>query len=433
MLKTSGLISKINRAFLLQAALISIAAVLSVFFAKIVIDEILIKRAIEQEAEYFWEKYRVNNGFALPDTLNLTGYFGIAQLPAEIQPSSPRAEGFREFELDGGSYVLYASGQNEPRLYLLYNRGQVDSLAVFYGVFPLAVVLIVLYLSLLATYRFSRRMISPVSWLAQQVNQADLNSQQISLVRADSMPADADEDIRVLSDAIVDLGERVQAFIARERNFTRDASHELRSPVTVINIAADMLLAEKDLSESAVTTIGRIKRASADMEELIDAFLLLARESDQALSRDQVSVNDVIKEEIERVELINRDDRVQIHLQETHRLNVLASDRVLSAFFGNLLRNAVLYTHHGGVEVKIAERSVVIKDTGKGIPEQQVKDIFKPYYRGDNKETVGHGVGLTIVKRLSDRFNWPISINSALGAGTSIEVGFPDAEAIALE
>ena len=182
MLKTSGLINKINRTFLLQGMLISITAVLSVFFAKTVIDEILIKSAIEQEAGYFWQNYSVDAGVPLPDTSNLTGFFDEARLPGGIRASFPLQSGFHEYNEDGGNYVLHISEQQGRRLYLLYNRGQVDSLAAFYGLFPLTLVLVVLYLSVWLSYRFSRRMISPVSQLARQVNEVDFDSPDFSTV-----------------------------------------------------------------------------------------------------------------------------------------------------------------------------------------------------------------------------------------------------------
>ena len=220
------------------------------------------------------------------------------------------------------------------------------------------------------------------------------------------------------------LGERLESFITRERNFTRDASHELRSPLTVINIAADMLISEQELSVSALKTVDRIKRAVSDMEELTDAFLLLARESDQGLSQDKVCINDVIQEEIDRAQLLIQDKDLAISFTPENRLNAQASDKVVSVIVGNLLRNAILYTDEGSVDIKIISDKVVISDSGKGIPEQQVNDLFKPYYRGSNNSTSGYGVGMTIVKRLTDRFNWPIRIDSTPGLGTSIEVRF---------
>jgi signal transduction histidine kinase len=193
-----------------------------------------------------------------------------------------------------------------------------------------------------------------------------------------------------------------------------------------------MLESEQQLSESGRQTLARIKRAATDMEELIEAFLLLARESDQALANELVDINDVVEDEIDRVQLISHSKHLNINYTPTQQLMVWASGRVLSVLFGNLLRNAVLYTDHGSVDVSITGNSVIIKDSGKGMPEQQVNEIFKPYYRGDHSNTVGHGVGLTIVKRLSDRFNWPITITSALNEGTCVEVRFPEAESSSL-
>lgn len=423
--KRNGLISRITRAFLLQALFISIAALLSVFFAKIVLEEVLIKQAIKEEAEYFWKNYRQDNAFSLPDTLNLTGYLDLDLLPEIVRMRPPEQSGFHEYDDNMNRFVLFLSRNNEQELYLVYNRGQVDSLAAYYGLFPLALILIVLYLSLWLTYRFSRRTISPISQLARQVNEIDFSSQDFSLLQEEKLTSSSNDELQILNDAIMHLGERLESFITRERNFTRDASHELRSPLTVINIATDLLTTDPGLSESSRQNVQRIKRSVTDMQELTEAFLLLARESDQALSKDHVCVNDVIDEEIIRVQLLAEEKDLTIKFQAEHNLYVEASDKVLSVMLGNLLRNAILYTDEGSVDITVTSSSVIISDSGRGISPQQVNDIFKPYYRGNNSSTPGHGVGMTIVKRLSDRFNWPITINSTPGQGTRVEVQFP--------
>lgn len=421
-----SLVRKLNRAFLLQGSLIAVAAILSVFFATIVIDEVLIKKAIEQEAAYFWENYATDDQFPLPDTSNLTGYFDNKQLPEYVNNRLELKPGFSEFQTRQGKFVLYTSNKNNRTLYLIYNRGEVDHLAAYYGLVPLSFVLLVLYISLWLAYRFSHRAISPVTWLANQVNLLDFNAADFSAVKTENLPYNAHDDIQVLSDAIVHLGERLEAFISRERNFTRDASHELRSPLTVINIAADMLLSEQELATPVKNSVLRIKRATSDMEELISAFLLLARESDQVLSSETVCLNDILEEEVERAKVFIENKPLRMNYKATHQVYLRASDKVLSILFGNIIRNAILYTDEGSVDISLTKNCVVIQDSGSGIPEQQVKEIFKPYYRGKSDHR-GHGVGLTIVKRLSDRFNWPINIESKVGMGTNIQIQFPDA------
>ena len=427
MAEGSGILSKITRAFLFQGVLIAIAAILGVFFAKLVIEEILIENAVLEENEYFWKHYRNNHEFPLPDTKNLTGYFEPSLMPAVVQRSLPEHPGFYEYDNDGDPLVLYISEQNQKRLYLLYYRGQVDTLVLYYGLFPLLTVLVLLYLALWLTYRLSHRTVSPIIHLADQINKVDFSNKDLKLNIEQPMLA-SDDEIQVLSDAIVHLGERLNEFIARERNFTRDASHELRSPLTVINIAADMLLSEQELSKPAKNSVNRIKRAIADMEQLTDVFLMLARENDQALNRDRVDIRDVLDEEVERARLVNTNKAVAIDYQSANGLMLLGSKMVLTVLFGNLIRNAMLYTENGQVSVRLDGNSVSIEDSGRGMPQQQIESMFKPYQRGENPGASGFGIGLAIVKRLSDRFNWPINVASELGAGTTIRLEFPDAK-----
>jgi signal transduction histidine kinase len=160
------------------------------------------------------------------------------------------------------------------------------------------------------------------------------------------------------------------------------------------------------------------------MEELTEAFLLLARESEHMLSRDIVCVNDVVREEIDRSELLKQKKDIHVQLVEKEILYTRASDKVLSILFGNLIRNAILYTDEGQVTITLEQNQVSITDSGKGIDQHQLDKIFKPYFRADESDTHGHGVGLTIVKRLSDRFQWPISIHSVPGKGTRVSIQF---------
>ncbi len=89
-----------------------------------------------------------------------------------------------------------------------------------------------------------------------------------------------DADVAVLAKALHTFASRLEDFGERERNFTRDASHELRTPLTVIKVAADVLADEENLSNFARRSIGRIRHSVREIEALIEAFLVLARESD---------------------------------------------------------------------------------------------------------------------------------------------------------
>jgi signal transduction histidine kinase len=434
MRNSGGLRRRLGRAFLLQASFIGVAAVLGVYVAAFAIEELLIKRALEEEAAYYWANAKAHPDFPLPDTLNLTGYLEDDRTPSGLPGSlTGLPPGFHQLEREADFSVAYVEEQEGQRLFLLFDGEQVGQLALYFGLFPLMGALLVVYVAAWLAYRATRQAVSPIIWLAREVQKFDPSSSTGAVFELGEPPGPTDQEVLVLADALSRLSSRITEFVERERNFTRDASHELRSPLTVIRIAADMLLSEQELDRPARNSVLRIKRAAADMEELTEAFLLLARESDQGLPMEPVLVNNVVAQELERAQVLLEDKALEIHTHATHRVHVTTSEKALSILVGNLVRNAFSYTEAGRVDITIAAGDLTIEDSGVGIPEDEVDKVFKPYFRGSGRQRGGHGVGLTIVKRLSDRFEWPVVIESEPGVGTRVIVRFSGAECEVLE
>lgn len=420
-----GLRRTLGKAFLFQAATISVVAVLSVWAAAFVLEEVLIKEALMGEAAYFWDKRRHDPAFPLPDTRNLTAYLEdrtAGSVPGDYRRFGP---GFHQLDSGSGFSVLHVSENQGRRLYLFFDDRNASHLALVFGLAPLAGVLVVLYLVAWLTYRQSRRAVSPVIALAHTVQTLNPERPDKDAFKSPEFTRDADHEVATLADALARFAERIGEFVERERNFTRDASHELRSPLTVIRIATDMLLSEQELSGPARVSVVRVQRSARDMEELVEAFLLLARESEQSLSRDPVDVNALLRDEVDHAREVMGNERIRVETRENRRLTVVASERVLSVIFGNLLRNALNYTDEGRVAITVDADRVRITDSGIGMPEQEIERVFKPFYRSGQARRGGHGVGLTIVRSLSSRFGWPVDIDSRPGVGTTVTVRFP--------
>ncbi len=415
----SGIRARLSRAMLLQAAYISIAAIVSVFLANAMLEGVLIRQALRDEAAFYWVRRAEDPSHSLPATLNLTGYIGDA--PREIANLAP---GFDEWDDGVRRNVVYVSEHAGERLILVFDRSGVARLAVLFGLLPLAFVLLMLYLSTWLSFRASRRAFSPVIALARQVRGLDPAAPEPRRLDRACLP-DADDEVQELADALARYSERLSEFITRERQFTRDASHELRSPLTVIRISSELLLSDEKLSDAGRRAAERIHRAAADMDELTNAFLLLARESEVGLPTSPLCINDIVAEELVRARLVAQDKAIESRLVETCRLHIDASERVLAALIGNLLRNAFSYTDRGTVEVFVGADTVVIRDTGIGISAERLAQIDRPFVRGESAQRGGHGVGLSIVRRLSERFGWPVHIESQPGVGTRVEIRFP--------
>jgi signal transduction histidine kinase len=201
----------------------------------------------------------------------------------------------------------------------------------------------------------------------------------------------------------------------------------LRTPLTVIRVATDILLDSDDLPAQVRDSVERIRRSSDEMERLVEAFLLLARESDAGIEQEHLCINDLVDAELDRLEPLLRGKPVAMRIDARCRLFVDAPGPAVASVIGNLLRNAVAYTDAGAVGIRIEASGIVIEDSGIGMEPAAVESAFRPYFRGQPQRLGGHGVGLTIVKRFADRFGWHVAIDSRSGVGTRVAVRFPEA------
>jgi len=419
---SKGLGARLSRTLVLQIAFISLAAIVGVMLAKFMLEDVLIRQALRDEATHYWGKRAENPDFGLPDTRNLIGY--IENVPPELQILEP---GFHNLQKTTSQGLVLVTERNGERLVLVFDGRRVDELAFWFGLVPLVLVLLGLYLSAWLGFRASSRAFSPIIALANEVQELDLESPDTHAFNAEWLPENPDDEVRVLADAMTRFTQRLDEFIARERQFTRDASHELRSPLTVLRMATDLLDADTDLSPANRKALERIKRAARDMEELIGAFLLLARENESGLPSEHLCINDVASRELETAKMLAADKPVEAHMSEQCKLMIEAPEKVLSVLIGNLLRNAFSYTEAGKVEVTVAEKQVIIQDTGIGMAEDKIRLMYEPFVQGEPSRRGGYGVGLIIVRRLSDRFYWPVTIHNELGVGTRREIRFPPA------
>lgn len=423
-----GLTRRLARELLRQAFYISLAVLVSMFVAGKLIEDVLIKQALEGEADYYWKRVQQHGARDLPDTQNLTIYReGVADgIPSDLAVLEP---GFHSRK-EPRDVTIYVGQRGTERIVLVFEAEQVDELVFLFGIIPLAIALVVIYLSTYMAYRVSRRAVSPVVRLAHSVQALDPASPDPEQLRANP-DLETDEEIRVLASALEDLVVRIGEFAERERRFTRDASHELRTPLTVIKMAVDRLARDPAISGKSSETLQRIRGSANDMEHLTQAFLLLARETDQGLTRTWVSVNEVAEMELERARMITTNEHVSARVEQDNILFVHAPEKIVESVIGNLLRNAVAYTEKGEVRVKISGDTVTIEDTGPGMDPGQIREVFKPFV-SRQRQRGGFGVGLTIVKRLTDRFSWDVNIDSEPGRGTRVSVRFPNSKTRAL-
>ncbi|NZA26730.1 HAMP domain-containing histidine kinase [Luteimonas sp. SJ-92] len=417
-----GLPRKLRYAFLVQAALASLVIVVGITVACALALEILINARLDAQAEEFWAARAADPDFLPPRTSTSELHFVPAGTAAAL-PEALRRLPPGHHQLPGFDRNVLVQDSRAGRLYVDMSFAHAKRI-LWGGALALMLAgMLALYLVTWLTYRTSRRLIAPVSWLAGEVAHWEPGAGAAGALAPERIPGDVGSEVRQLSGALADLSQRVQAFVQRERDFTRDASHELRTPLTVIRVATDMLLAEPGLPSRAQRSLQRIQRAGRDMEAVIDAFLILAREAQVAPESVELDVREVVLEEVEKVRPLLAGKPVDLRVTGTANPRLRAPPRVLGVMLGNLLSNACVFTEAGGVEVEIAADRLVVSDTGIGMTSETLARAYDPFYRAD-QFAAGKGMGLSIVRRLGERFGWPVSLESAPGRGTVAVIRF---------
>ena len=420
-LKRTAINKKLLKIFLIQVVLISGVTIIGVLAAALITEEVLVKQALEREADYFWNKYQVNQDTLAPDTVNLEGYLvqdgDFQTLPPELQQLPL---GKSRIRINGRDPIVHVSHYDNHQLILLFNEQQVSQLSFFFGIAPLALVLLVLYALAYFTYQQAKRALSPIQKLADSVRHYDINRANNPLDLED-LNWDADEETYILVDAINAFVERVQELLVRERTFSRYASHELRTPLAVIKGSIDNL-ERQTLPEATQRHLARMKSTVQDMEQMMTALLELSRDATNQPPSESLQLNDLVELLVEQHHQQHPHSPLQLQVKHNAMLAVNGSEKLISILITNLLNNAESYTPSGHIKVTVHHDGFAVEDTGIGIPRAEQEKVFSPFYRVNQQHEKGFGLGLAIVEKICRELGWSIQVNSEEGRGSTFTV-----------
>lgn len=135
-------------------------------------------------------------------------------------------------------------------------------------------------------------------------------------------------------------------------------------------------------------------------------------------------MREVVEEELERIRPLVEGKGLALHLQVDAEPKIHAPPRMLGVMLCNLLSNAVRFTDHGRISVRVAADRVEVSDTGIGMDAAALARAFEPFYRASIEQPAGPGLGLSIAHRLGKRCGWPLHLTSSPGEGTRATIVF---------
>jgi signal transduction histidine kinase len=286
-----------------------------------------------------------------------------------------------------------------------------------------------LFIAVISGIYISRKILCPIRDITDTAKEIEINDLG-KRIKATG----GNDELQELARTFNHMLNRIQTGFDQQRRFVANASHELRTPITVISGYADMLDRWGKQDPAALEEgIGAIKSEAANMHGLIEKLLFLARtdQNKQIINKTAVAMGPLIAEIVQETRLIAPSHQIELHKNDP--VTVYADPASLKEMLRIFIENSIKYTPAGGTISLTSQNTghhldITIQDTGIGIPEEEQSKIFDRFYRVDksrSKATGGTGLGLSIAQWIAKQHSSSIQLTSSPGTGTSVTVKIP--------
>jgi len=246
-------------------------------------------------------------------------------------------------------------------------------------------------------------------------------------------------DFRYLDDSLTELMGKVREAFEKEREFTSNASHELMTPISILQSKMENLMMEETLPEVLQKRVMDMMKTLNRLKKIIHSLLLISRiENDQFPKADSFPLRSLLQEVVDELGHRLQEQRLHFDLRLSGNmvLHGLNHDLIFQLIY-NLLNNAIRYNKPAG-SIIVHDQLIpgkpyrlLIKDTGIGIPENEIDSIFNRFKKVEKKENDGYGLGLCIVRTIAQYHGIKIEVASSVGVGTLFTLIFPEGMAAA--
>ncbi len=303
----------------------------------------------------------------------------------------------------------------------------------FFSRFALQRLMIAVSISGLVCFLLARYLTAPITRLrtaAQQIAQGDLSA------RAGNKTGRSGDEVGQLVGDFNHMAERLEILIGAQQRLIRDISHELRSPLTRLVLALGLA---RQIEAPNQAALDRIEKETERLNEMIERLLTLSRleSATEPPPKAPVSLTELIETIIADIEIEAKMRNCSIQYVAPRDYTIAANFELLRSALENVMRNAIRYTGEGTAVEVTAERThssspmevvIRVRDHGPGVPEAELQNLFRPFYRLDAARaqlTGGVGLGLTIAERAVKLHGGSIQASNANNGGLILEIHLP--------
>ena len=395
-----------------------------------------VKEKLSRHQRDVFELVESKEEFRNVSIYDLDGKYIVGQYIYDAE-SIPFIEGVpRKESIDGKEYIVYDSRMpgppNTPGGFWIRGLESVNS-TMLLGRSAIIIVLILIPLILILTaiggYYITKKAFSPVNTIIKTAN--DISAQQDITRRIEIAPNAKEDELNHLSVTLNKMLDKIENLIRQEKQFTSDASHELRTPISVILAQGEYLLdiakdeKEKELAQSIVDKANQVSK-------LVSRLLMLARidQNRQKFNKEKVDIGVIADIAIDSMKDLAEKKNITLSANVADDTFAEADEALLLSAITNLISNGIKYGRQSGyVSVSAADigdkTEITVSDNGIGIDKMHIDKIWDRFYRIDdvrNDEYASCGLGLSMVKAIIELHGGTISVESTLGEGTVFKI-----------
>lgn len=405
--------------FAIFGAMVSFFLSLGLSFTAHNLGDRLIDETLRAEIQDYISRRTRNPNSLPPATVSIRGYVFLpgqnkTDTPAELHNLTP---GKYQLTFNSIPYRVAVVDKAEVRYVMMFNELRQRKRESTFLVYLVTGALIMTLVSAWIGWWLAGRVVAPIAELDQRVSNASPEDNTIDIARG----FEPDE-IGKLAQVFAGYLKRMRSFIDRERAFTSDVSHELRTPLAIVLGVVELMEEDKQLHDKQKERVDRIGRAVRGMIDMTSALLLMGREAstDEPLIQ-KCDVCDIVSHIIDmHRHLLSA--QTSVSLVCSSHPHIAAERTLFGIVVANLIRNAFTYTPTGSISITVEDHSLTVTDTGTGIHSEQIGKVFQRHFKGSG--STGSGIGLSLVKRICDRYGWETIIDSTEGMGTSAQLIF---------
>ncbi|MFI3209987.1 MAG: HAMP domain-containing sensor histidine kinase [Peptostreptococcaceae bacterium] len=289
--------------------------------------------------------------------------------------------------------------------------------------------LIEVLVNAIATYSISEKALLPVHQIIDEVNEISINNLEKRLD-----VSGINNEFKDLAKTFNNMLDKIYHGVENQKRFVSDASHELRTPISVIQGYINMLDRwGKEDKDVLAEGIDAIKDESESMKKLIETLLFLAKgeKHNFAIQKSEFNIGELIDDIIKETKII--DTTHQIYSDQNEYINIYGERNLIKEAIRVFVDNSIKYTEENGIITINSFRAdknmiITIKDNGIGMDQDELEKVFDRFYRVDksrSKESGGFGLGLSIAKYIVDTHDGQINMDSTKNEGTTVLIKIP--------